>query len=255
MGTSPETLRTWEHEGLIYPERSEKGTRYFTEKDLVRLRQIKQLRTAQKLNFAAIRRELGTAEAKPAGDGAGEMRLPEEVGKRLRQLRLRHQMTLKEVAEISGLSVSFISALERGRIGASIASLRTIGNVFDISWRDIFETEPMERSRLVRFENRPSAQLPNGIRFEDLATTGSLMDPGVMYFPPHTGSGDQFTHEGEEFVYVTSGTLFVRLNENPPKTYQLRSKDCLYFPSSVPHLWWTEEAEAEVIYVNSPPSF
>jgi mannose-6-phosphate isomerase-like protein (cupin superfamily) len=63
------------------------------------------------------------------------------------------------------------------------------------------------------------------------------------------------THTGEEFVFVLSGNLFVRLEENPPEIYRLASNYCLYFPSTVPHSWWTEDAAAEIVYVNSPPSF
>jgi uncharacterized RmlC-like cupin family protein len=54
---------------------------------------------------------------------------------------------------------------------------------------------------------------------------------------------------------VLSGTLYVRLEENLPETYRLASNDCLYFPSTVPHSWWTEDAAAEIVYVNSLPSF
>lgn len=255
VGVSPQTLRAWEREGLINPWRSEGGTRYYVEADLDRLRQIRRLRTADGLNFAAIRRELGTGNNGHLSNGTDGDGMPSEVGERLRKLRLRNRMTLKEVAGKAELSVSFLSSLERGHTGASIASLRAVMTVFDVDWREFFEAEPQVRSRLVGPEDRLSVRWPNGIRMEDLATVGSLMDPAFLYLPPETGSGDYFSHDGEEFIYVISGTLFVALKDEPDKTYHLRAKDCLYFPSTVPHFWWTEEEEAEVIHVNSPPSF
>jgi DNA-binding transcriptional MerR regulator/uncharacterized RmlC-like cupin family protein len=255
VGVSPQTLRAWENEGLINPRRSEGGTRYYGEADLDRLRQIRQLRTSYGLNFAAIRRELGTVDDEPLPNGANEDGEPGEVGERLRKLRLRNRMTLKEVAEKTGLSVSFLSSLERGHTGASIASLRAVMTVFDVDWREFFEAEPRVRSRLIGPEDRLSVRWPNGIRMEDLATVGSLMDPAFLYLPPDTGSGDYFSHDGEEFIYMISGTLFVALKDEPEKTYRLKPKDCLYFPSTVPHFWWTEDEEAEIIHVNSPPSF
>lgn len=255
VGVSPQTLRAWEREELISPQRSEGGTRYYVEADLDRLRQIRRLRTADGLNFAAIRRELGTVDNGHLSNGTDGDGRPSEVGERLRKLRLRNRMTLKEVAEKTGLSVSFLSSLERGHTGASIASLRTVMTVFEVDWREFFEAEPRVRSRLVEPEDRLSVRWPNGIRMEDLAAVGSLMDPAVVYLPPETGSGDYFSHEGEEFIYVISGTLFVALKDEPEKPYRLKPKDCLYFPSTVPHLWWTEEEEAQIIHVNSPPSF
>jgi DNA-binding transcriptional MerR regulator/mannose-6-phosphate isomerase-like protein (cupin superfamily) len=255
VGVSPQTLRVWEREGLIIPRRSEGGTRYYGEADLERLRQIMRLRTAYGLNFAAIRRELGNVDDPPLPNGSDGDGKPREVGERLRKLRLRSRMTLKEVAEKTGLSVSFLSSLERGHTGASIASLRAVMTVFDVDWREFFEAEPRVRSRLVGPEDRLSVRWPNGIRMEDLATVGSLMDPAFLHLPPDTGSGDYFSHDGEEFIYVISGTLFVALKDEPDKTYRLRPRDCLYFPSTVRHLWWTEDEEAEIIHVNSPPSF
>ncbi|MGH3087190.1 MAG: MerR family transcriptional regulator [Rubrobacteraceae bacterium] len=255
VGVSPQTLRAWESEGLVKPSRSGGGTRYYSSEDLERLRRIKHLRTVDGLNFAAIRRELGSAEGSPSGDGSEREQLARKVGKRLRQLRVRRRKTLKEVSEATGLSVSFLSALERGSSGASIASLRAVMKAYGANWREVFDVEPKERSRLVRPDGRPAMQWPNGVRSEDLATTGSLMDPTTMYLPPHTGSGEHFSHTGEEFIYVLSGILFVDLKDENRETYRLASKDSLYFPSSIPHTWWTEDEEAEVIYVNSPPSF
>lgn len=257
VGVSTQTLRVWEREGLIKPWRSRGGTRYYSEEHIERLRQVRQLKTAYGLNFAAIRRELGTVDADNPEEASDHEHRARKVGERLRQLRMRCQRTLKEVAEETGLSVSFLSALERGHSGASIASLRAVMKVYDVNWREVFGVAVEHRSRLVRPEDRPVTRWPNDIRFEDLSTTGSLMDPAVMHFPPYTGSGEHFSHVGEEFIYVLSGTLFVELKEadSDPKTYQLQNRDCLYFPSSISHTWWTEEEEAEVIYVDSPPSF
>jgi DNA-binding transcriptional MerR regulator/mannose-6-phosphate isomerase-like protein (cupin superfamily) len=253
VGVSPQTVRAWEREGLIAPLRSRKGTRYFTREDLERLREVKRLRTVHGLNFAAIRREMGAAGNSPA-NASGE-RLPKGVGNRLRRMRVRQGKTLKEMAKITGLSPSFLSSLERGHTGASIASLRSVMNAYGTDWRGAFGVERSERSRLMRPDDRPAMQWPNGVRFEDLSASGALMDPSFMYLPPHAGSGEPMTHTGEEFIYVLSGTLCVRLEENPPQTYRLASNDCLYFPSTVPHSWWTEDAAAEIVYVNSLPSF
>jgi DNA-binding transcriptional MerR regulator/mannose-6-phosphate isomerase-like protein (cupin superfamily) len=255
VGISPQTLRAWEREGLIAPSRSKKGTRYYSQKNLERLREVKRLRTVHGLNFAAIRREMGPVQRNPVPvDTSGE-RLPRSVGNRLRRMRMRQGKTLKEMAKATGLSASFLSSLERGHTGASIASLRSVMGAYGTDWREAFRVEESNRSRLVGPDDRPAMQWPNGVRFEDLSTSGALMDPTFMYLPPHAGSGESMTHTGEEFVYVLSGVLFVELEENPPQTYRLESKDCLYFPSTVPHSWWTEEDAAEIIYVNSPPSF
>ena len=61
IGLAPQTLRLWEKERLVRPRRTGRGYRVYTEPDVERLRQIKQLRKVEGLNFAAIRKQLGTA--------------------------------------------------------------------------------------------------------------------------------------------------------------------------------------------------
>src|SRR3712207_6608008 len=116
IGLAPQTLRLWEKERLVRPRRTDRGYRVYTEPDVERLRQIKQLRKVEGLNFAAIRKQLGTAEDKEENGSmaAGPAGAP---GERLRRLRVRAHKTLKEVSEATGLSISFISALERGGSG------------------------------------------------------------------------------------------------------------------------------------------
>ena len=254
IGVTPQTLRAWEREELVQPERSAGGTRYYRGEDFERLRKIRRLRLGQGLNFAAIRREMGRVGSESDGNGHDEQ-ASKRVGERLRQLRLGQQKTLKEVSAATELSVSFLSTLERGGTGASIASLRAITQAYGVGWREIFDSEFSRRSPQVKPEDRVISRWPNGIRFEDLTARGSVLDPGVVVLPPHTGSGGAFSHEGEEFIYVLSGVLFVEIAGDDNSPFRLQSRDSCHFPSTISHRWWTEDEPAEVVYVNTPPSF
>jgi DNA-binding transcriptional MerR regulator/mannose-6-phosphate isomerase-like protein (cupin superfamily) len=253
VGVAPGTLRLWESEGLVKPSRSKGGTRYYSKGDVQRLRRIKQLKSLHRLNSAAVLRELGPADPPPFEDGQKDKKPAKGVGERLRQLRVRHRMTLRGLAKATGLSASFLSALERGESGASIASLTSIARVYGLNVRDIFGAELENTSPLVRPGDRPVMQWPNGVRYEELAASGSLMNPSFVYVPPNAGSGGFYSHAGEEFVYVLSGSFHVELKNQ--ETYRLEAEDVLYFPSTTPHRWWTEGEEARVIYVNTPPTF
>lgn len=254
VGVAPGTLRLWEREELVHPSRSKGGTRYYSKEDVERLKRIKQLRAIHRLNSAAIRRELGSARPPSPQDGRKEDQpAAKGVGERLRQLRIRHRMTLRALAKATGLSASFLSALERGDTGASIASLTSIVRVYGINMRDIFGANLKTSSHLIRPDNRPIMQWSNGVRYEELAASGSLMDPSFVYVPPNAGSGGFYSHAGEEFVYVLSGSFYVELKGQD--TYRLETEDVLYFSSTLPHRWWTEGEEARVLYVNTPPTF
>ena len=70
VGLAPQTLRLWERERLIKPRRTERGYRVYTEPDVRRLREIKQLRKVEGLNFAAIRKQLGRAPETTSPNGS-----------------------------------------------------------------------------------------------------------------------------------------------------------------------------------------
>jgi DNA-binding transcriptional MerR regulator/uncharacterized RmlC-like cupin family protein len=250
IGVAAQTLRLWERERLVSPGRTGRGYRVYTEEDVERLKRIKRLRVVEGLNFAAIRQRLGPA----VQNGGGEPdERPNALGEQLRRLRVKSRKTLREVSEETGLSISFISALERGESGASVASLRRLADVYRVTLREIFGADLKRNTPLVRKHERPRMQWENGVRFEEMIVGESVMDPSFLYVPPHRGSEGFYSHTGEEFIYLLSGVLHVELKDRG--TYRLEPGDTLFFPSTTPHRWWTEDEPAEAVYVNTPPTF
>ncbi len=253
IGLAPQTLRLWERERLIKPRRTGRGYRIYTEPDVDRLREIKQMRKIEGLNFAAIRKQLGSAPEAASPNGSADAGPSGPPGERLRRLRVKAHKTLKEVSEATGLSISFISALERGGSGASVASLRLLAGAYGVNMREVFGADLEQGSPLVRGEDRPVMQWDNGVRFEEMASGEKVMDPSFIRVPPGAGSEGFYSHNGEEFIYVVSGTLFVDLKDQD--TFQVAPGDTLYFPSTTPHRWWAGEEPVEAVYVNTPPTF
>jgi DNA-binding transcriptional MerR regulator/quercetin dioxygenase-like cupin family protein len=253
VGLAPQTLRLWERERLIKPRRTDRGYRVFTEPDVRRLREIKQLRKVEGLNFAAIRKQLGDAPESATPNGSADGEPSGSPGERLRRLRVKAHKTLKEVSEATGLSISFISALERGGSGASVASLRLLAGAYGVNMREVFGADLEQSTPLVRGEDRPVMQWDNGVRFEEMASGEKVMDPSYIRVPPGTGSEVFYSHNGEAFIYVISGPLFVELKDQG--TFRVASGDTLYFSSTTPHRWWAEEEPVEAVYVNTPPTF
>src|SRR3712207_1080205 len=154
VGLAPQTLRLWERERLIKPRRTDRGYRVYSEPDVRRLREIKQLRKIEGLNFAAIRKQLGSAPEATSPDGPALGGLSGAPGERLRRLRIKAHKTLKEVSGTTGLSISFISALERGGSGASVASLRLLAGAYGANMREVFGADLRSEERRVGKECR-----------------------------------------------------------------------------------------------------
>ena len=253
VGLAPQTLRLWERERLVRPRRTDRGYRVYTEPDVSRLRQIKHLRKVEGLNFAAIRKQMGAPGTPQSTDGAAPDGPSGAPGERLRRLRVKAHKTLKEVSEATGLSISFISALERGGSGASVASLRRLAEAYGVTMRELFGADLEASTPLVRDAERPVMRWDNGVCFEEMASGEKAMDPSYLRVPPGAGSEGFYSHAGEEFIYVVSGHLFVELKDQG--TFRVSPGDTLYFPSATPHRWWADEEPVEAVYVNTPPTF
>ena len=123
------------------------------------------------------------------------------LGKRLRQLRLRRGFSLAKVAKAVGISVGFLSAVERLQMSASVSTLRKLARFYKTNILDFFG--PAEaHSPLVSPKKRKILDTGRGVRMELLAWGNTVMEPHLFRIAPKAGSGESYTHEGEEFLYV-----------------------------------------------------
>jgi len=248
VGVSPSAIRSWESVGLTRPRRTESKYRLYTADDVKLLKRARFLRKVRGLNAAAIvellRRE---GRARPAADGGAGA-----VGSHLRRLRAKRRLSLAQVAGAVGISVGFLSALERSQMTGSVGTLRKLARFYKTNILDFFDaTGPS--SRQVQPGQRKVLEAGPGVRMELLAWGNTVMEPHLFRVAPEAGSGDSYAHEGEEFLYVLQGELTITLAK---EAYQLKAGDSFYFESATPHHWKNPgRAETWVLWVNTPPTF
>jgi DNA-binding transcriptional MerR regulator/quercetin dioxygenase-like cupin family protein len=248
VGVSPSVIRSWESMGLARPRRSASKYRLYSQEDVRLLKRARFLRRARGLNAAAIvqllKRE-GRVRAVAADGNAGA------IGAHLRKLRARRRLSLAEVAHEVGISVGFLSALERSRMSGSVGTLRKLARFYKTNILEFFDAHG-GASRQVRPTERKVLE-GDGVRMELLAWGNTVMEPHLFRVAPEAGSGDSYAHEGEEFIYVLRGQLEIALSA---EKYRLRSGDSFYFESATPHRWRNPgRAETWVLWVNTPPTF
>jgi DNA-binding transcriptional MerR regulator/mannose-6-phosphate isomerase-like protein (cupin superfamily) len=248
VGVSQSVIRSWESLGLTRPRRTESKYRLYTADDVKLLKRARFLRKVRGLNAAAIvellRRE---GRVRPAVDGAAGA-----IGSHLRQLRAKRRLSLAQVAQSVGISVGFLSALERSQMSGSVGTLRKLARFYKTNILDFFDGTGIS-SRQVRPEQRKVLEAGSGVRMELLAWGNTVMEPHLFRVAPEAGSGESYTHEGEEFLYVLRGQLTIML-EN--EEYRLKAGDSFYFESATPHHWRNPgRAETWVLWVNTPPTF
>lgn len=245
---SSSALRAWEQLGLVTPQRTKSRYRLYSEADVRLLQRALFLRRARGLNPAAIVHVLKRQ---------GAVALPAEAaslpGQRFRRLRTRRGLSLAQVARATGVSVGFLSSLERGQMRSSVATLRRIARFYRTNILSLFETAG-ENPRLVRPEQRRILETNAGVRMELLAWGNTAMEPHLFRVKPRGGSGESYTHEGEEFLHVLRGDFEIWLGNS--EHYRLKAGDSLYFESSTPHRWRNPgRAETWLLWVNTPPTF
>jgi len=250
-GISPSVIRSWENLGLTRPQRSRSKYRLYTAEDVKLLKRARFLRRVRGLNAPAIvqllKREGSVRTTRSNGSNASAA-----VGKKLRRLRLQRGLSLVQVAEAVDISVGFLSALERSQMSASVGTLRKLARFYDTNVLEFFGTAEAG-SNVITPAKRKILEAGPGVRMELLAWGNTAMEPHLFRIAPHAGSGESYSHEGEEFLYVLRGKLQILVEE---KQYELKTGDSFYFESSSRHHWSNPgNSETVILWVNTPPTF
>lgn len=209
------------------------------------------------------RRTLGAADTNT--DQAREIpRVASEetrLAERLKRLRMARRMTLEQLAERVGLSKGYLSKIENARQSPPIATLSRIARVLetDVGYFLLDDAaNETERVSVVRAnERRPSVRGATEFGYEYMSLAHKRrfkqMEPFVFRFPKESQHETRFEHEGEEFLFVLSGTIEFEIGgPNERRTWVLEPGDSIYFDSTTPHRGrsLTDDATALVVVLN-----
>ena len=252
LGVSPSTLRLWENVGLITPVRSDGRYRLYSPELLDVLKRIKYLRDVRQLNVPGIKHELGAAAAAPQstnGNGATA-----DLGTTLRKLRQRTGLGVNAAARLAKISPGFLSAIERTRCNASVATLQRLAAAYGTTVVELFEEKPRKRTRLVRPNDTRTLETQSGVRMELLASGTTMLQCMRFRVRPGSGSDGSYSHQGEEFIHMLEGSLEVWLDEI--ECHVLQAGDSFWFESTLGHRWYNPgTCDAVLIWINTPPTF
>ncbi len=168
------------------------------------------------------------------------------LGSEVRQVRKARQMTLKELAAATGVSVSHLSAIERGASNPSLDIVHRIATALNIASDWFFARRsgggPMERAYVVRRRNRRDLNTLYGEGIESLGLTDLLLSSsiggnicmGVATYAPHSyrPGHPMYQHEGEQHGYILEGELQLQIGS---EDVTLREGDSYSFPTEIVH--------------------
>ena len=175
-----------------------------------------------------------------ASEQAEAFIVEKRIGERIKHLRLKKTMGLVELGKHTGLSASFLSQLETGRVVPTLRNLARIAMVFSKDLSYFFEPEPQKLLRI--HKAKVSTRLPlSGVHdptyfFESLGviTPERNLDPYYAEFVPQKAGAEAKAHQhaGNEFLYVISGELDVRHGDD---LHRVQEGDGIYFDASTIH--------------------
>ena len=172
-----------------------------------------------------------------------------DLGEKLRELRARSGWTLDELARQTSLSKSYLSRLEDGDRQPSLAALLSISRAFGVSLAALFEGEPSRRDDVVTWAEQTRPQPGNGLVYRALSSAARpvSMQPVRVTVPFARTGTERYQHDGEEWLYVLSGTLQLTLTND---TFTLSPGDAAHFDAREPHrLTAMGGADVELILV------
>jgi hypothetical protein len=128
-------------------------------------------------------------------------------------------------------------------MSGSVGTLRKLARFYKTNILDFFDASGASK-RQVRPAERKVLEAGTGVRMELLAWGNTVMEPHLFRVAPEAGSGDPYTHEGEELITLDG------------EDYRLKPGDSFYFESATPHCWKNPgRKETWLLWVNTPPTF
>ena len=212
------------------------------------------------MSDSAILRSEETHKTQVDSETAERFIAEKHIGERIKRLRLKKSMGLVELGKHTGLSASFLSQLETGRVVPTLRNLARIAMVFSKDLSYFFETEPQAMFRVHRRKERvrlPQTGTDNpSYFFESLGymVPDRHMDPYFAEFIPSAQPHEPkaHMHPGYEFLYLLDGELNLHHGDN---RCTLTAGDAVYFDSATPHSYichGSRPASALIVTMHQP---
>src|SRR5258708_19295828 len=106
---------------------------------------------------------------------------------------LKHRYSLATDAKAAGISVGFLSAIERSQMSASVGTLRRLARYYKTNILDFHDTAE-SHNHLVRPKSRKVLEAGPGVRMELLAWGNAVMEPHPFLIAPNPATAKSYTH-------------------------------------------------------------
>jgi transcriptional regulator with XRE-family HTH domain len=188
--------------------------------------------------------------------------IPVRVGERVKRAREQRGLSLTDIAQRTGLNASTLAEIEEGTMAPPLGTVIKLAKALEMKMGYFISGEEdkaytivrrSDRKVISRFDSKKGKHY--GYEYESLAPhkKDRHMEPFLVTLQPSATEEERSTHDGQEFIFVITGKMEVRLGD---EIHVLEPGDSIYYDSNVPHLVKCQGAEATkilaVLYAEKP---
>lgn len=180
--------------------------------------------------------------------------MEERICEKIREIRRKRGITLKELSEKTQLSVSFLSQVERGLCSMTLTSLKKIADALETPVGELVDV--VEKTSFVshksvqklNLEKSFISYMPVSGKFDNRKLEGLILTMKANFYDQEVQ-----VHEGEEFYYIISGVATFVIDG---QEYEVSEGEVIHFPSNLPHRTINkQDRELVMLSVSTPPIF
>lgn len=177
-----------------------------------------------------------------------------DVGRRVRERRLRRGLVIEELARKAGLSKSYLSQIETGKASPSLGTLRRLSQALGVPLAHLFLEDDFACQVIRRAERRWVSFGAPDKRVHILSAPNRNLELVLVEIPAgYTAGGRTHSHEGEECHLVLEGSITAVQGD---RRYELQEGDSFHWDGSIPHRVENHGAKpARLLVARTPPGF
>lgn len=179
------------------------------------------------------------------------------IGKRVKQARLRSKKTQQQIADQCGISKSLLSKIENGQTASAVATLSKVSEALDVPLSWVLDEHPETDLVLLPKANRQVrvGDESMGYSYELLANRSQFsgVEPTIVHVTPKDSNlrHEPYTHSQDEFIYILEGSIYLLYDD---QKHYMEQGDTAFFNGKKPHLFIpvdNEGARVLTVFIDS----
>lgn len=184
---------------------------------------------------------------------ASEQISVEAVGDRIRGLREAREISFEELSNMTGFDVDLLKKIESNEVQPQLGTLVKLSKALESAFSRLVSGVGDKLYSVTRKNQRQVVSRSSSAKGRQLYTYFSMAPEvqgrhmeALMVTLEENPDQEMSVHEGEEFIYVIEGTVYVKIDEDE---FDLEPGDSVYYLSTTPHIVAAKNGQATILAV------